>query len=197
MEYLQSEYDALQEKLRETIATLKEQQTGLSELKKQQSIARSRGDISENAELDAATQAIETLSDSIRQTNGAIDKLREQINNAVIVEKKTIDENVITIGSVVKLKLAGISNLPSLAEGEKWEIVSEVLESDLGVIRPDGDKPGKLASGTIVARAIMGKRWNGRPIEVHYQDKSNNGRELVIADFNGLLEEQAKQEVVV
>jgi transcription elongation GreA/GreB family factor len=197
MEYLQSEYDALQVKLKETITTLKEQQSELSELKKQQSIARSRGDLSENAELDAATQAIETLSDSIRQTNGAIEKIREQINNATIVEKKTIDENVITLGSVVTLKLDGISNLPSLAEGEKWEIVSEVLESDLGVIRPTSEKPGKLASGTIVARAIMGKRWTGRPIEVSYLDKSNKDRKLIIADFNSLLENQANQEVAV
>ena len=67
------------------------------EIKKDIAEARSFGDLSENAEYDAARN-------EQAKTEARIKELEELIRNAKVIDEKTVDTSVISIGSTVKLK---------------------------------------------------------------------------------------------
>ncbi len=106
--------------------------------------ARDKGDLSENAEYDAAKEAQGLLE--MRIAN-----LEAQLANARILDESKIDTSKIQILSRVRLK-----NQNTGKEVE-YTIVSE-SEANL--------KEGKLAIGTPIAKALLGKKV-GDKVEVN------------------------------
>jgi len=97
--------------------------------------AREKGDLSENAEYDAAKNAQGMLE--LR-----ISKLEGVLSNARIIDESQIDESKVAILSKVKLK-----NLKNKAE-MSYTLVPE-NEADI--------KNGKISVNSPVARGLLGK----------------------------------------
>lgn len=98
--------------------------------------ARDKGDLSENAEYDAAKEAQGMLEMRIA-------KLQESIRYARVIDESKLDFSAVQILAKVKLK-----NLNNNAEME-YAIVSEA-EADL--------KKGKISISTPIAKGLMGKK---------------------------------------
>ncbi|MDR3184362.1 MAG: transcription elongation factor GreA [Prevotellaceae bacterium] len=105
--------------------------------------ARDKGDLSENAEYDAAKEAQGMLEMRIA-------KLETTIANARIIDESRIDLSQVQILTKVKIK-----NVATKAVME-YLLVAET-EANL--------KEGKLAVSTPIARALMGKK-KGDVVEV-------------------------------
>ncbi|MBW6496945.1 MAG: transcription elongation factor GreA [Bacteroidales bacterium] len=97
--------------------------------------AREKGDLSENAEYDAAKNAQGMLE--LR-----ISKLEKVLSNARVIDESQIDESKVSILSRVKLK-----NLKNKAE-MSYTLVPE-NEADI--------KNGKISVSSPVARGLLGK----------------------------------------
>ena len=106
--------------------------------------AREQGDLSENAEYDAAKEAQGLLELKIS-------KLEDMIANARIIDESRINTTHIQIMNKVKLK--NISN-DSVVE---YTLVGET-EANL--------REGKLAAATPIGRALIGKK-KGDVVEVN------------------------------
>jgi len=98
--------------------------------------ARDKGDLSENAEYDAAKEAQGMLE--LR-----ISKLEDTIANARIIDESKIDTDKVQILNKVKLK-----NMKTKAEVE-YTLVAE-SEANL--------KENKLSIATPIAKALIGKK---------------------------------------
>ena len=96
--------------------------------------ARALGDLSENAEYDAARQ-------EQAQTEARIKELESLIENAVIIEN--VDTNEVSIGSKVTIEYVGDDDT------EEYSIVG-VKEAD-----PFNNK---ISNESPIARAILGKK---------------------------------------
>lgn len=105
--------------------------------------ARDKGDLSENAEYDAAKEAQGMLEMKIA-------KLEEVVANARIIDESKIDTSKVQIMSKVKIK-----NLGNKAVME-YTLVPE-SEANL--------KENKLSVGTPIAQALMGHK-KGDKVEV-------------------------------
>ena len=105
--------------------------------------ARDKGDLSENAEYDAAKEAQGILEMKIA-------KMEEVIATARIIDETRINTTHVQILNRVKIK-----NLDSQAEME-YTLVSE-SEANL--------KEGKLAAATPIGKALIGKQ-KGDVVEV-------------------------------
>jgi len=121
-------------KLKEKLNELKTK--GRSEIAKQIAEARDKGDLSENAEYDAAKDAQGLLELEIA-------KLEEVISNARIVDESTIDTSQVSILSKVKLK--NKKNKTELT----YMLVSEE-EADL--------KTGKISVQSPIGKGLLGKK---------------------------------------
>ena len=97
--------------------------------------ARDKGDLSENAEYDAAKEAQGMLEMRIA-------KLEDTVANARVIDESRIDTNTVQILNRVKMK--------NMTTGKivEYTLVSE-NEANL--------KEGKLAIGTPIAQALLGK----------------------------------------
>ena len=113
-------------------------------ISKQIAEARDKGDLSENAEYDAAKEAQGLLELKIS-------KLEDMIANARIIDESRINTTHIQIMNKVKLK--NISN-DSVVE---YTLVGET-EANL--------REGKLAAATPIGRALIGKK-KGDVVEVN------------------------------
>ncbi|HKK61418.1 MAG TPA: transcription elongation factor GreA [Bacteroidales bacterium] len=98
--------------------------------------ARDKGDLSENAEYDAAKEAQGMLEMKIS-------KLEQTIANARVIDESRIDTSTVQIMNRVKIK-----NCKTNKEIE-YTIVSE-SESDV--------KAGKIAVTTPIAKGLLGKK---------------------------------------
>ncbi|MDR1055869.1 MAG: transcription elongation factor GreA [Prevotellaceae bacterium] len=98
--------------------------------------ARDKGDLSENAEYDAAKEAQGLLEMKIA-------KLEEMLANARIIDESKLDTSQVQIMNKVKIK-----NVKTKAVME-YMLVPEA-EANL--------KEGRLSVGTPIARALMGKK---------------------------------------
>lgn len=98
--------------------------------------ARDKGDLSENAEYDAAkdAQGLHELK---------ISKLEEVVANARVLDESTIDASLVSVLSKVKIK-----NVKSGAE-MLYILVSEE-EADL--------KTGRISVGSPIGKGLLGKR---------------------------------------
>ena len=98
--------------------------------------ARDKGDLSENAEYDAAREAQGLLEMRIA-------KLEDTLANARIIDESKIDKGKVQILSTVTLR-----NMKTNKD-VRYTIVSE-NEANL--------REGKLAIGTPIAKALLGKK---------------------------------------
>lgn len=98
--------------------------------------ARDKGDLSENAEYDAAKEAQGMLE-------SRISKLKDLVANARIIDASQLDANKVSILSTVTLK--------NTANGQTmtYSLVPE-SESDL--------KSGKISVNTPIAKGLLGKK---------------------------------------
>ena len=98
--------------------------------------ARDKGDLSENAEYDAAKEAQAKLETKIAE-------LKAQIHSAKIIDTSRIRTDVVQILSTVEMR-----NVKS-GTNMKYTIVSE-SEADL--------RSGKISSETPIAQALLGHK---------------------------------------
>ena len=98
--------------------------------------ARDKGDLSENAEYDAAKEAQGLLELKIS-------KLQEQIANARVIDASQLDSSKVSILSSVKIK-----NLANKME-MSYTLVPET-EADLA--------KGKISVNTPIAKGLLGKK---------------------------------------
>ena len=106
------------------------------EISRQIAEARDKGDLSENAEYDAAKNAQGMLELQIA-------KLQEEIRNARIIDESKMDTSKVLILSVVKIK-----NLKNNAV-MTYTLVPE-NEADL--------KSGKISVSSPIAKGLLGKQ---------------------------------------
>ncbi|HAJ98862.1 MAG TPA: transcription elongation factor GreA [Bacteroidales bacterium] len=97
--------------------------------------AREKGDLSENAEYDAAKNAQGMLELRIA-------KLEDVLSNARVIDESQLDDNKISILSRVKLRNLKTNTMVT------YELVPE-NESDI--------KQGKISVSSPVARGLLGK----------------------------------------
>lgn len=121
------------DKLKADLAELKAQRPVISA---QIAEARDKGDLSENAEYDAAKEAQGLLEMRIAKLEGVVSSAR-------VIDPSTIDIKTVQILNCVTIK-----NLKTGKE-MSYRLVSE-NESNL--------KEGKLALGTPIAKALLGKK---------------------------------------
>jgi transcription elongation factor GreA len=105
--------------------------------------ARDKGDLSENAEYDAAKEAQGLLEMRIA-------KLEDTVANARVIDESRLNTDTVQILSKVTLK-----NLKTKAN-VTYTLVSE-NEANL--------KEGKLSVGTPIAKAVLGRK-KGETVEV-------------------------------
>ncbi len=105
-------------------------------IKKQIAEARDKGDLSENAEYDAAKEAQGMLENKIHQ-------LKNTIANARILDESRIDTNTVQILNKVKIK-----NIKNGATME-YSIVSET-EADM--------KEKKISVNSPIAKGLLGAK---------------------------------------
>ena len=118
-------------------AELTEMKTkGRAAIAHQNAEARDKGDLSENAEYDAA-------KDAQGHHELKISKLEEVVANARVLDESTIDASQVSVLSKVKIK-----NVKSGAE-MLYTLVSEE-EADL--------KAGRISVGSPIGKGLLGKR---------------------------------------
>ncbi len=105
--------------------------------------ARDKGDLSENAEYDAAREAQGLLEMRIAQ-------LEQTLNNSRVIDETKIDKSKVQILSKVTL----------LNHNNGKEVTYTIVSENEANIRE-----GKLAIGTPIAKAILGKK-KGDAVEV-------------------------------
>ena len=105
--------------------------------------ARDKGDLSENAEYDAAREAQAMLEMRIAQ-------LEETITNSRILDETKIDKSKVQILSTVTL----------LNHNNKRQMTYTIVSENEANLRE-----GKLAIGTPIAKALLGKK-KGDVVEV-------------------------------
>ena len=99
-------------------------------------VARSFGDLSENAEYDAARN-------EQAQIEARIKELEAMIANAVVVDEDTIDAGVVSMGSLVKVK-----------------VVETGAEKEYSIVAPNQVAPmqGLISDQSPVGKALIGAR---------------------------------------
>jgi transcription elongation factor GreA len=128
-------------KLKEELKQLETEER--PKIKKQIADARDKGDLSENAEYDAAKDAQGMLE-------MRISKLKETIANSRILDESKIDTSTVQILNKVKIK-----NKKNNQEME-YTIVSE-SEANL--------KEGKISVNSPIAKGLLGKK-EGDEVEI-------------------------------
>ena len=108
--------------------------------------AREQGDLSENAEYDAA-------KDEQRDIEARIEELEKILKNAEVVDEEEVDINVIGIGCQVKILDMEYD------EELEYKIVGSTEANSL---------KGKISNESLVGQALMGKK-TGDVVEVEAQ----------------------------
>ena len=122
------------EKLKEELQYLKT--TGRSNISKAIAEARDKGDLSENAEYDAAKEA-QGLHEA------KISQMQEAVANARILDDSKLDTSKVLALSIVKIK--NLKNNMTMS----YQLVSE-SEADM--------KTGKISVASPIAKGLLGKK---------------------------------------
>jgi transcription elongation factor GreA len=122
------------QRLKDELTQLKTE--GRAKVAEQLSEAREKGDLSENAEYDAAKEAQEILERRIA-------KLEELMINARVINKENINTSAVSILSKVKIKNKKLGKVST------YTMVSEE-EADL--------KEGKISIESPIGRGLLGKK---------------------------------------
>jgi transcription elongation factor GreA len=109
---------------------------GRSDMSRQIAEARDKGDLSENAEYDAAKDAQGLLEMKIS-------KMEEIVSNARLLDESSIDTSLVSVLSTVKIK--NRKNGATMS----YTLVSEE-EADL--------KLGKISVGSPIGKGLLGKK---------------------------------------
>lgn len=125
----QEGYDKLEEEL-ENLKVVKKK-----EVAERIKVAISFGDLSENAEYDEAKKEQAQVEERIL-------KLENMVRKAVIIDESKIDLNVVTIGSIVKVK--------------DLEFDEEVEYTIVGSTEAD-PYDGKISNESPVGKALLGR----------------------------------------
>lgn len=153
------------------------------------SVAASQGDLSENAEFDAANLELAKI-------NSRISLLEEALADYTVIDRpKNI--NIISIGSIVKLSILGTgvdgkdisTGIRTLDrdQGEYYEIV-EV--STISIPRKDSSDTSnneeyvmELTTSSLVGRLLLGKTYNVNGDNIYpYRDNDNASRKLILME---------------
>lgn len=129
------------EKLKEELQRLKT--TGRSDISKQIAEARDKGDLSENAEYDAAKEAQGLHEAKIAQ-------MQETLANARLLDESKLDTSKVLALSIVKIK--NLKNGATMS----YQLVAE-SEADM--------KTGKISVASPIAKGLLGKKV-GEKIEI-------------------------------
>lgn len=121
-------------KLRDELRNLKVNER--SYISKQIAEARDKGDLSENAEYDAAKEAQGLLELKIS-------KMEEVLSNARLIDESTLDITKVLIHSIVKIK--NVANGATMT----YTLVAE-NEADL--------KGGKISVDSPIGKGLLGKK---------------------------------------
>ncbi len=121
-------------RLKDELSSLKTK--GRSEMAKQIAEARDKGDLSENAEYDAAKDAQGLLELKIS-------KLEETVSNARVIDESNIDLSIVSILSKVKLKNKKTGHEIT------YTLVAEE-EADL--------KTGRISIKSPIGKGLLGKK---------------------------------------
>lgn len=121
------------EKLKQELVYLKTQ--GRAEISKQIAEARDKGDLSENAEYDAAKEA-----QGLHELK--ISKLEEVLANSRVIDESKLDTSKVLVLSKVKIK--NVKNGTVM----NYQLVAE-KEADL--------KTGKISIQSPIAKGLLGK----------------------------------------
>ncbi|MCO4294756.1 transcription elongation factor GreA [Solitalea sp. MAHUQ-68] len=121
------------EKLKQELTYLKTQ--GRAEISRQIAEARDKGDLSENAEYDAAKEA-----QGLHELK--ISKLEEVLSNSRIIDESKLDTSKVLVLSKVKIKNVKNGSVMN------YQLVAE-KEADL--------KTGKLSVQSPIAKGLLGK----------------------------------------
>lgn len=129
---------------REGLKTLEERLDYLKTVRRQQitediAVARSFGDLSENAEYDAA-------KDAQAHNELEIAELEAKVKNAVIIDETNIDTGTVSIGSLVRIRFV------NLGMEDEYKIVGSA-EADIDAMpkRISNDSP--IGGGLLGAKA--------------------------------------------
>lgn len=129
---------------REGLKTLEERLEYLKTVRRQQitediAVARSFGDLSENAEYDAA-------KDAQAHNELEIAELEAKVKNAVIIDETNIDTGTVSIGSLVRIRFV------NLGMEDEYKIVGSA-EADIDAMprRISNDSP--IGGGLLGAKA--------------------------------------------
>ena len=122
------------EKLKQELQELKT--TGRSNISKAIAEARDKGDLSENAEYDAAKEAQGLHEAKIAQ-------MQETVANARLLDESKLDTSKVLALSIVKIK--NVRNGATMS----YQLVSE-SEADL--------KSGKISVASPIAKGLLGKK---------------------------------------
>ena len=122
------------ERLKEELQQLKT--TGRSNISKAIAEARDKGDLSENAEYDAAKEA-QGLHEA------KISQMQELLSNARLLDESKLDASKVLALSIVKIK--NVKNGATMS----YQLVSE-SEADL--------KSGKISVSSPIAKGLLGKK---------------------------------------
>ncbi len=129
---------------REGLKTLEERLDYLKTVRRQQitediAVARSFGDLSENAEYDAA-------KDAQAHNELEIAELEAKVKNAVIIDETNIDTGTVSIGSLVRIRFV------NLGMEDEYKIVGSA-EADIDATprRISNDSP--IGGGLLGAKA--------------------------------------------
>ena len=148
-----SGYKDLQEELRHLI------DVELVDVKTQLTEARAQGDLSENADYDAAR-------DRLREINDRIKEIEDTLDNAVIIEDKPKNVKKVALGSTIRVK-----NLTTGKEAE-YTIV-DTVEADPFI--------NWISQDCLVGSCLIGKSL-GQIVEI----KSANPYKLEILEIKFL-----------
>jgi transcription elongation factor GreA len=122
------------EKLKEELQRLKT--TGRSDISKAIAEARDKGDLSENAEYDAAKEA-QGLHEA------KISQMQETLANARLLDESKLDMSKVLALSIVKIK--NLKNGATMS----YQLVAE-SEADM--------KAGKISVASPIAKGLLGKK---------------------------------------
>lgn len=106
-------------------------------------VAREYGDLSENSEYDAARNEQGRVESEIQM-------IEETLRQAIIVDSKKINKDVIHVGSTVKVL--------------DLEFNEEMVYKIVGTIESDPDR-GYISNESPIGKALMGKK-KGETVEV-------------------------------
>ena len=134
----QKGYDELQERLDYLTGQ------GRQEMSEKIKLAREYGDLSENAEYDAAKNEQAFMEQEIKE-------IAEKLRNAEIIDESNLDSKTVSIGSIVKLQDMGLD--------EKVEI-KIVGSSEADIMN------NKISNESPIGQSLIGKK-KGAVVDVN------------------------------